>query len=617
MSSGGRGTGWFVVLSDCVAGAAVAAAFHKADHRIVRHASGRPWLIGQWGDEELMVASAGSARVAVVGDCSATPSQLRHAAEGLRALTDLDTVGHRWAGSFHLLASAAGRVRVQGTASGLRRVFSARVGEAVVAADRSDVLARVLGADVDEEILALRLIVYEIPHPLDQRSVWRGVEAVAPGHWLELRDDRTARQRRWWSPPEPELSVTEGAPGLARALVDAVDLRTRGGGTISADLSGGMDSTPLCFLADRGPAHLMAVTRMGIDASQDDAGWARRAAQYLGNTTHRLLVPESVPAWYTDLPRSGEGMDEPTAGARIWAQLRDLARDMTAAGSRLHLSGEGGDQVLEAARGYLHDTMRSHPMVGWAHLRATAARLRWRRTDTARAVLDRRSFSDWLTKTAADLAPYNPLHIGPDLGWQSRPALPVWATPDAKATVRALLAKAATTAEPLAPTRGQHGTLTRIYATTPTCRNLTRVGAEAGLPIHYPYLDDRVLEACLAVRPHERSNPLAYKPLMTAAMRGIVPDEVLGRRTKGHFMAEMHAGLLGNRTDFAELLDSSHLAHLGLVDPDALRHEALGPYTARTYLLSVENALALEAWLRTALESPSASDHHPKERTCR
>nr|WSZ94537.1 asparagine synthase-related protein [Streptomyces sp. NBC_00857] len=638
--SGGRPAGWFVVLADCESGTAAAAAFGgggsgpgpgsgagagpgadggdrgEGGVRVVRHASGRPWLVGSWDDGELTVVSAGPVRVAVIGTCSADTPALREAAEGLASLSDLDTAARTWAGSYHLLASLHGQVRVRGTASGMRRVFHARLGDTVVAADRSDVLGPVVGAGLNEDALALRLVPVEVPHPLDGLSVWRGVEALPPGHWLELGHDTIARARQWWFAPEGELTVAEGAPALARALSDAVALRTRGGGTISADLSEGMDSAFLCFLADSGPARVLAVTPSGLDSVDDDADWARRAVAHLGpGTVHRAVDPESLPAWFTGLSRAGEGMDEPTSGIRNRARIRHTSRELAAAGSRLHLSGEGGDQVLLAAYGYLHDALRSRPSVAGPQLRATAARLRWRPAATARAVTDRRPYGRWLADTARDLAPHAPPDRVPGLGWQLRPSLPEWVTPDATATVRRLLTEAAATAVPVEPTRGRHGTLAAIRAAAMASRDLARVAAEAGTPVHHPYFDDRVLEACLAVRAYERTSPFAHKPLRAAAMRGIVPDELLGRRTKDDATAEPHFGLDRDRAELTELLDSPLLARLGLIDPGILRRTVLSALAARTCLPAMENTLALEAWLRAATAWPPRPGSRAQEGT--
>ncbi|WP_200303941.1 asparagine synthase-related protein [Streptomyces adelaidensis] len=623
------GSGWFAVLPDCDAARAAAAVLGTTATRLVEHASGRPWLVGQWAEDEVTVATVGGGRVAVVGLSPLTGPRLTALVRHDDALGSLDRIGAGPnagpTGSCHLLASQSGRLRSQGTASGLRRLFSARLAGVVVACDRADVLATAVDAGIDERLVALRLMDPLIPHPLAERPLWRGVSAVPAGTALLTDAAGNTRTRRWWQPPEPELSLGEGAELLAGALTDAVALRTAGGGSggsgggraggsggvISSDLSGGLDSTSLCFLAARGPARLLALTLTGADPANDDLAWAHRAAAHLPdpNTEHHVLPTADLPPHYTGVLHAGEGVDEPFTGGRVRAPFAETARRMAALGSRLHLSGEGADQILSARTPYLHTTLRARPRTALTHLRATVSTQRWRLLPTLRALADRRSYGRWLADSARDLSPVLALDGTPALGWQPlRPQLPPWAGPDAAAAVRELLWQSALEAEPLAPTRGQHEALWSVRNGARLARQLTRVTSEAGLPTHYPFYDDSVVEAALSVRLDERTTPFVYKPLLVRAMgmRQVVPAELLARRTKGEYSAEMQHGLRTRRADLAELLDRPLLATLGLVDADALRRACLSMFPPRLSPVTLEATLAVETWLR-AHAGPTAS----------
>ncbi len=604
----GCGRGWFAVLPDCAAAsAAVEQVSGQGAVEVVVHASGHPWLVGRWAVGEVTVATAGLVRLAVIGDCAPSAERLGELAGRARTVEDLDQLATRLVGSVHLLASIGGRVRAQGTASGLRRLYYARLSGVTIGADRSDALAGVIGAGVDAEALAVRLLEPMVPHPLAEQSVWRGVQAVPPGSFL-LLDPRGAGQvGRWWTPPEPEVPLAAGAPQVAEVLTQAVTARTSAGGTISADLSGGMDSTPLCFLAAPGPAKLIAFTHAGADAGHDDASWAVRAATYLPQAQHLLVALRVLPAFHAGLLDAGRGLDEPVLGGRVRALCVELAHRMVEAGSRLHLCGEGGDQVVQAFPSYLHATMSSRPGIGLAHLRAWAARMRWPLAATLRAAADRRPYGRWLHQMAADLSPPLMGARVPELGWQTRVGLPPWATAETVAMVRGVLRQAAGATQPLAATRAQHEVLLAIHSAARMCRALTRFSAQAGLPVHYPFLDDRVIEACLAVRLHERTTPFAYKPLTLTAMRGVVPTELLARRTKGEFSVDVHAGLRAQRAQLAELLEVPVLARLGIVDAHALRQAVLGLYPPRLSYALLEATLAAETWLRAHPTLPRAS----------
>jgi asparagine synthase (glutamine-hydrolysing) len=546
----------------------------------------------------------GETQVAVIGCCPITAAALSALADRVRTVADLDRLGAGLSGSFHLVAALDGGVRVQGSVSGLRRVFYTQVGEVTVAADRADVLAGLAGAPVDEQWLAARLVYPYLPHPVADGCLWHGMQVLADDCYLLTGPGQPARVVRWWSPPEPVLPLAEAAPLVAQELVAAVEARTRVGGTISCDLSGGLDSTPICFLAARGNSRVIAVTLVSADSGHDDARWAQLAASQLGDVERIVLDMRQLPLMYADVGEGGVGADEPHIVIRDHASTTCVARRLVERGSRLHLGGMGGDQVLQAPAAYLHTTAGTHPRIAASHLRGRRAVSGWPLAATLRGLADRRSYQQWLAATVDDLTAPLPLPGMPDLGWGPALRLPPWATAPAADAARTLLHEAAATAQPLASTRGQHATLEQLRGIGYLTRHLAGIMARAGLGLAVPFLDDRVVEACLAVRLHERSTPWRFKPLIVEAMRDLVPAAVMDRSTKGDFSADWHAGLRHARPHLAGLLEDPVLARLGLVDADALRKVCLGLYPYTLDPVALDRTLACEAWLRTLTPAP-------------
>ncbi len=180
---------WFVVLADCEAARPVGAVLREQATQAISHPSGRPWLLGRWAAGTVATGRAGPTTVAVLGQHAATADQLAGAAGRVQAVADLDRLAASLPGSSHLVASVAGRVRLQGTVTGVRRVFHARIGGVTVAADRADVLASLLDAGLDERWLAVHLLEPPILYPLAGRPVWRGVSVVPGDHYLVLDGD--------------------------------------------------------------------------------------------------------------------------------------------------------------------------------------------------------------------------------------------------------------------------------------------------------------------------------------------------------------------------------------------------------------------------------------------
>lgn len=594
----GPGDAHFTVFTDRDDAAAVARSFARPGTRILRHASGRPWLVGRWHDEEIVTVRAGQTALAVIGCCPVDAVELKRQAGRLRDLAELDALARSLPGSFHLVAALGGRLRVQGTASGLRLVFHAPVDGTQVAATRADVLAAALGTDPAEEQLAVRLL-WPVPHPLAEAPMWRGITAVSPQDALIVSPDgRTVRHSRWWTPPEPVRTLADGAPLVREALATAVDARTRQGGVVSCDLSGGLDSTSICFLANRSPARVVASTWPGRDPADTDLYWAEQAARSLPDIDHVVWDADASPLVYTGLLGIDDLLDEPTIGVMDRSRVLHHLPGLAERGSRLHLTGIGGDHVAWCSEAYYHRLLRTRPLFALRQLRGFRALWQWPLGGTARALADSRPYGKWLAESSGRLRDPLPATVSTSLGWGMPPRLFDWVTPDAERMAQRALREAAMTAVPLHPDRGLHTDLEQILSCTRIIRQWDRMAARAGVPMASPFLDDRVIEACLAIRPSERVTPWQYKPLLTAAMSGIVPDACLRRTSKAAASMDASNGLREHRADLLALWADSRLEQLGLIDGAALRRLAQRPATPELRNAILYSTIAAEVWLR-------------------
>ncbi|MGP4019725.1 lasso peptide isopeptide bond-forming cyclase [Saccharopolyspora sp. 5N708] len=589
----------FVVLPDT---AEAQAALRKAPFqapRVVQHFSGRPWLVGEWAPEECVLASTGPVRVVVIGVCPVTTARLRDLAARVRELSDVDVLARGLPGSFHLVAAVDDRIRVQGSASGLRQVFSARVDRVPVAGDRADVLAAMSDASVDEQVLAVRMACGPVPPPLGERSVWSTVSVLPADHHLIIEPAGTREVRSWW-PPAPELPLAAGAAALREALDTALSGRHRGDGRLSADLSGGMDSTSLCFLAARDTPELLTLHWGEAESANDDAVFTSHAASRLPRAEHLTIAQGDLPTIFSD-PAAPTGLAEPYLFSRTAARTRFTAHLLAAAGSRRHISGDGGDELFTNFPGYLHGLLRRRPLTAIRHVRGYRALKRWPLADTVAGMLRGDDMAAWWLDQADRLTEGSTSLRLPALDWglQSLRAQD-WVTPAASSAARAALREAAERAVPLAGDRGQHQAVLALRGSAPAYAQRARLFAESGVELDMPFFDDRVIEAALAVRPHERTTPWRYKPLLADAMRGIAPDRVLDRSTKGEFGEDVRVGLRRNLPAVLDVLADSALAARGLIDPDAVRAELLAPQADNTTIIALERLLGCETWLREA-----------------
>jgi asparagine synthase (glutamine-hydrolysing) len=578
------GGDWFAVLPDCAAADAAAQLFATPDRQVVRHPSGRPWLVGRWP----------AARLAVAG--------------GTALLGHQHGTGPDPPGSYHVVSAAGPRVRVRGTASGFRRVCYARVHGVVVASDQARVLAAAIGAGPDPAAVAGRLFAPMAPHPLPGDSLWQGVVALPPDHELTVDGDGPARTRRWWRAPDPAGPLAGGAAQLRERLRAAIGVRVQPGQLVSADLSGGVDSTALCFLAAEQGADLVTVRIAPVDPASDDPAWASRAAELLPGE-HLVVDPATVWAQplrqpegssladLTDLADLADLAEEPVGGLLTRMVLGHTAGLVRERGSGLHLAGYGGDEVSGVSRAYLRDLLPHRPGQVLRHLRGHRALRRWSLAVVVRALSDRRSYPQWLVDTAAEVRDPALPDGAPQFGWGGAARLPPWATPAAVELVRDRLARAAREAEPLAGTRAQHRAVAAVWSAAHAARQLGR--AMPGVELAVPYFDDQVVAAALAVDLAERGTPWRYKPLLAEAVRPVMAA-LPERTTKARFTADGIAGLRRHRAELAALCDDLRLARLGLVDAEGLRAAFVGLDPTGRVLMAAEHTLSAELWLREA-----------------
>ncbi len=599
---------WFVALPDTAEGSGVARTLRRifAGAAEIGPASGRPWLIGEWLPGQLVSGRAADTAVAVCGEHAVTATTLAGHARRVRTAADLDALHPKIDGSTCLVASVDGVVRAQGTASGLRRVFHAVVDGVAVVSDRATVLAALTGAEPDPARLAARLLFPVPPWPLGWSSLWLDVHAVRPGHCVVLDRQGGTTGRRWWWPPEDGLSRAESVAALRSALTDAVAFRAPGGSRVVSHLSG-LDSSSLCSLAVRNDADVLAITAAQPDAMDDDVRWAERTVAALRadgyRLRHEIISADECPLVYQDVLAAPEVYDDPFLSLHNRSRMRHIIDRGEAHEPRLHFAGLGGDELGTPMPTWLHSLVRQSPARGLHHLRAAAARNRWPLRRVLRQLWLGRTYPAWLHAIADGLDRSGSGTKEPLVGWDMRPTLPEWATPDALRMAAGEIRRAADIRSALAAERGMHHNLAMIHTGSQATRGFQLLAAERGITLSAPFFDDRVLDAVLSTRIADRYDPSRYKPVLVDAMRGIVPETTLRRTTKSETAASAVMGSRAHRDQLLGLAEDSRLARLGLIDPDRFRSVCRGPIDVVVEHRRIEPTLCCEVWLRTLKEA--------------
>ncbi|MFR9727432.1 asparagine synthase-related protein [Streptomyces sp. MS19] len=581
----------------------------RRGREVVALPTGRVWTAGHT-EQEVAITDAApggpGARLITVGCCLATPAERKAAV--LAARLGNASPAQRLAGSYLSVVDLGGEVWVAGDGAGVVPLYWLPEEDGLWWPTMATPLAALSGARPDPAWLLAELTVTGVDFRR-AASHFEQVRRVPPGHALVLAKGQAPRVAE--APAiQPRCDLGEGTRRLRGAVVTAVTRRAHRFDVLSADLSGGVDSsTVTCMASEVKP--LLAITYTdAVMAEDDDVLYARRIAKEVGGITHEIVDGRSSGVAHYDGLEETDALpatDMPSLTLALLAIKDAQLQRAAAAGSQAHLTGRGGDNILVPSTSHPVDHfLAGHriPALRRAAAYARAQRVApwrvWRQLAATAAT----SYPRALQRLAETLAGTRPFtrRPAPDswayLDWCSPAPAARWLTGQGRAAVAGLVGQRAVSADPHIIPAVLHDRLAWEWmsASHATFDAISR--QRWGLGIHAPFLDTAVAEAAFGIPGYQRVRPGVYKPLAQAAFRGLAPDWLLQRPTKTAFTGSMYAGLAANVPTLRRILGNSRLSQAGLID---VRHAAADLDAAATGvpapLADLHVLLVTELWL--------------------
>jgi asparagine synthase (glutamine-hydrolysing) len=220
----------------------------------------------------------------------------------------------------------------------------------------SEIKAVLAGADVDRSIDDQGLAEYLwYGNVFEDRTMYRAVRALEPGHRLVVEDGRSRIEPWWriedWLANPPQLADAHQAASAVRVALDgAVSRQLVSDVPVGIFLSGGIDSSSIAASAALASGRRLASYAVGFDYEQgiNELPKARRVAKMLGLEHHEMRVRGgALDEVITALVKSH---DEPFADAAN-IPLYLLAEALDGA-VKVVLQGDGGDEMFAGYRRY-------------------------------------------------------------------------------------------------------------------------------------------------------------------------------------------------------------------------------------------------------------------------
>jgi len=178
-------------------------------------------------------------------------------------------------------------------------------------------------------------------------TIVRGVRQLPPGHLLSWDREHGARERRWWSAGERDISPPERFEPLVaearRLFNESVRTRLVADVPVGVFLSGGVDSTLVAVAAAEESSQRLQTFTIGYDVGAvNETAQARHTATHLGSEHHELTLTRDEVAERT--PGLLASMDQPL-GDRALIPLNALS-EFARPRVTVALGGEGADELF-------------------------------------------------------------------------------------------------------------------------------------------------------------------------------------------------------------------------------------------------------------------------------
>jgi len=356
---------------------------------------------------------------------------------------------------------------------------------------------------LDPEAVDVYFALGYIPAPL---SIFRQVRKLPPGHYLKLADGQL-QVTRYWFPECSDVrpaSTREGRLEEFRALFEeAVRIRLRSDVPIGLFLSGGVDSSAVAAECVRQGCSLRAFT-VAFDQDQTDLPFARQAAAHLG--LEQEVIAASGQDLAADLARIVWYYDEPFADTSSVPSY--YIAQATQGRFKVILNGDGGDEAFAGYRHYEEIARKQFlkSLAAAAGLKDGRFGQPWQVYFQSKSLLRRRERQELLGAAHS---------TGDSLGrlLEAEPFLQGYKAPDALH---------------LALWGDRH-----LYLAHDLLYKMDIALMAHSIEGRSPFLDHRLLEWAQRLPSEDLAQGRAKKVLLRAALRGVLPTEILDRPKYG------------------------------------------------------------------------------------
>ena len=370
-----------------------------------------------------------------------------------------------------------------------------------------------------------------------EETPWKGIRRLAAAHRMEVGRNGV-RAEEYWRPelhsPLRYRSDGEYAEHYLELFKDRIRRLSRSHRTLGIEVSGGMDSSAICAVAEgmrRGKGLLapdLAAYTLAYDDDPDfnDLSYARAVGAHLDVPVHEVNPGKKPIAWFLDWAREfKEFPGYPNTTEDLWR----LAREH---GCRTVLVGVGGNEWTDGSRAYYAEELAAGH---WRNL--------YRCLQNDSRAFGALTASWWLARYgAALLLPRGTrakLRQGIAAWHSNKSHSEDWLLPSVRSMASHRLQKVSVLNDGIrfgrVGQRMQHAVLTDAFLTLGR-EDEERLAAHAGVELRRPFWSAAMVQFAFSTPERVRLKGASDRYLHRRAMAGLLPSAVLDRKVQADHM---------------------------------------------------------------------------------
>lgn len=439
--------------------------------------------------------------------------------------------------------------------AGIAPLFYTTVGGTLAFASEIKALLRHPGVRRKVDLRGLDQMLC-FPGLVSPTTMFEGIHALEPGHFLVVEDGRLTKTRYWdmTYPREDEPVESRSEEGWAEELEallrDAVRLRLNADVPVGFYLSGGLDSSLIGALIKQCSPESRHSFSIGFSETDiDERRHQHLMAEFLGSIHHETVFDWShIGASFRDAVHFAETPLKETYNTCSLA----LSRSVADQGMKVVLTGEGADELFAGYVGYRFDAQRAGAEADWSDPeQLLAAQVQQQLWGDANFFYEKDLYAFRETRQALYSTALNARFAGFDCT-QSSPV-------------------------DLSQLAGRHPIHKRSYLDFKlrlsdhlVADHGDRVAYAHSVEARYPFLDPRVMDLAKRIPPSLKLNGGVEKYLLKRIAARHLPEAIVNRE-KFSFVAPGSPYLLQQNIPWLDdLLAPERIARQGYFNPDVV-----------------------------------------------